>query len=560
MNQRPLYLSYAGTILLETPLLNKGNAFTKEERRQFNLTGLIPDIIETIDEQVQRAYEQLCSFETDMEKHIFLRNMQDTNETMYYRLIVEHMTEIMPLIYTPTVGAACQQFSRIYRRHRGLFISYTDRSQLDDMLQNATKHNVKIIVVTDGERILGLGDQGVGGMGIPIGKLSLYSACGGISPAYTLPITLDVGTNNQELINDPLYMGWRHERITGQEYDDFVDDFIKEVKNRWPDALVQFEDFAGHNANRLLERYQDQLCCFNDDIQGTASVTLGTLLAACRKKGEALKDQTITFCGAGSAGCGIAEQIVTQMVEEGLTEKEARSRVFMINSRGLVVESMSGLKDFQQKLAQADQVIKDWDITSGTASLEQTVAFSKTTVLIGVSAVGGLFTQTIIEQMAQNIEKPIILPLSNPTSKAEALPADILNWTKGKAIVATGSPFEPVTYEGEAFTISQCNNSYIFPGVGLGVIASEAKRVTHNMMMAASHALADFSAINTSAHGALLPDLNEIHSVSKYIAKHVFKQAIADNVAISVSDELIDEKIEENFWKPEYRAYKRTAL
>lgn len=559
MSKKPLYIQYAGPMLLETPLLNKGSAFTNEEREGFNLTGLLPDINETIEEQVARAYEQLIAFTTNIDKHIYLRNIQDTNETLYYRLVTEHLEEIMPLIYTPTVGQACQQFSRIYRRHRGLFISYRDRSRIGDMLQNATKRNIKVIVVTDGERILGLGDLGIGGMGIPIGKLALYSACGGISPAYTLPITLDVGTNNQALIDDPMYMGAKHERITGQEYDNFIEQFMNEVTERWPNALIQFEDFAGHNANRLLDRYRDTACSFNDDIQGTAAVTVGTLLAACKAKGEQLKDQTITFCGAGSAGCGIAEQIVAQMVSEGLSDQQARKRIFMINSRGLVVGSMSGLKDFQLRLCQSDETITEWGVSGETATLAETVALSKSTILVGVSAVGGLFTKEIVEQMQANTERPIILPLSNPTSKVEALPEDILTWTNGNAIVATGSPFTPVELNGKSYPISQCNNSYIFPGVGLAVVASKAARVTDNMLMTSSYALAEYSATHSN-NGELLPDLNDIRKVSKFIAKQVYKQAIEDGMTPEVSDEVIDKAIEKNFWEPVYRSYKRVAF
>lgn len=550
----------AGPALLETPLLNKGNAFSKQERQDFNLTGLLPDIIETIDEQKDRAYHQLSAFTNNMDKHIYLRNIQDTNETLYFRLITEHLEEIMPLIYTPTVGEACQQFSRIYRRHRGLFISYTDRDNIDDMLQNATKQNVKVIVVTDGERILGLGDQGIGGMGIPIGKLALYSSCGGISPAYTLPITLDVGTNNEDLINDPMYMGWRHERITGKEYDNFVKVFIDALKQRWPNALLQFEDFAGHNANRLLDKYRDQLCCFNDDIQGTAAVTVGTLLAACKSKGESLKDQVITFCGAGSAGCGIAEQIVAQMVAEGLSDGEARQRIFMINSRGLVIDSMDRLQGFQLRLAQPSTTISKWGISNPTASLAETIANTQSTILIGVSAVANLFTEELITHMQANTERPIILPLSNPTSKIEALPADIIRWTDGKAIVATGSPFDPVDYKGQTYPIAQCNNSYIFPGVGLGVVASKAKRVTDNMLMRSSYALAEYAAVHDHNSSQLLPDLNDIRDVSKYIAQEVFKQAIEDGVAPENTEQRIKQKVEENFWSPEYRHYRRTAF
>jgi len=560
MKKKPLYIQYAGSTLLETPLLNKGSAFTKEERASFNLSGLLPEITETIEEQTARAYQQLTSFTADIDKHIYLRNIQDTNETLYYRLITENLNEVMPLIYTPTVGEACQQFSRIYRRHRGLFLSYNDRNNIDDMLQNATKRNIKVIVVTDGERILGLGDLGIGGMGIPIGKLALYSACGGISPAYTLPITLDVGTNNQALIDDPMYMGAKHPRITGQEYDDFVEQFMQSVQSRWPDALIQFEDFAGHNANRLLERYRNTACSFNDDIQGTAAVTVGTLLAACKAKGEQLKDQVVTFCGAGSAGCGIAEQIVAQMVSEGLNDMQARKRIFMINSRGLVIGSMTGLKDFQLRLCQSDERLTEWSVSGDTATLAETVELSKSTVIVGVSTVAGLFTKEIVEQMQANTSKPIILPLSNPTSKVEAVPADILKWTNGNAIVATGSPFEPVELKGKTYVISQCNNSYIFPGVGLGVVSSKATRVTDNMLMASSYALAEYSAVHNSGSAELLPDLNDIRDVSKYIAKMVYKQAIIDGVTPEVSDEDIGKAIDRNFWRPSYRPYRRNSL
>lgn len=352
-SKRPLYIPYSGPALLETPLLNKGSAFTDEERSNFNLHGLLPEAIETIEEQAERAYKQFLGFKTDIDRHIYLRNIQDTNETLFYRLIDSHLSEIMPVIYTPTVGEACEHFSDIYRRHRGLFISYPNKDNIDDMLQNATKQNVKVIVVTDGERILGLGDQGIGGMGIPIGKLSLYCACGGISPAYTLPVVLDVGTNNQQCLNDPLYMGWRHPRITGDEYYEFVDAFINAVKRRWPNVLLQFEDFAQKNAMPLLTRYRDELCCFNDDIQGTAAVTLGSLIAASRAANSQLKDQTVAFLGAGSAGCGIAEQIIAQMIAEGLSEAEARERIFMVDRFGLLTDQMPTLLDLRLSLCKS---------------------------------------------------------------------------------------------------------------------------------------------------------------------------------------------------------------
>ncbi|CDG21924.1 NAD-dependent malic enzyme [Xenorhabdus poinarii G6] len=559
-NKRPLYIPYAGPILLEFPLLNKGSAFTEEERSHFNLHGLLPQTVETIEEQAERAYRQYCDFKKDADKHIYLRNIQDTNETLFYRLLDAHLSEMMPIIYTPTVGEACEHFSDIYRRARGLFISYPNRAYIDDMLQNATKQNVKVIVVTDGERILGLGDQGIGGMGIPIGKLSLYTSCGGISPAYTLPVVLDVGTNNPQRLNDPLYMGWRHPRITGKEYDEFVDEFIQAVKRRWPNVLLQFEDFAQNNAMPLLTRYRDELCCFNDDIQGTASVALGSLIAASRAAGRQLKDQTVTFLGAGSAGCGIAEQIIAQMKSEGLSDEQARARVFMVDRFGLLTDKQPNLLDFQSALVQKSSALQSWDVTNDSLSLMDVVRNAKPTVLIGVSGQSGLFTEEIIREMHQHCERPIVMPLSNPTSRVEARPEDIIKWTEGKALVATGSPFAPVKYNGQEYPIAQCNNAYIFPGIGLGVIAAGAKRVTEDMLMAASRTLADCSPLAQTGSGPLLPLIDDIQDVSRSIAKEVAKKAQIQGVAIVTSEDALDEAIERNFWKPEYRVYKRTSF
>lgn len=557
--KRPLYIPYAGNTLLELPLLNKGSAFSEDERTRFNLHGLIPHVIETIEEQSQRSYQQYSAFNSDINKHIYLRNIQDTNETLFFRLIEDHLSEMMPIIYTPTVGEACQRFSDIYRRHRGVFISYPDRDHIDDILQNVNRKNVKVIVITDGERILGLGDQGIGGMGIPIGKLSLYTACGGISPAYTLPITIDVGTNSQQLLNDPIYMGWRQPRITGDEYYEFVDHIIRGIRRRWPKALIQFEDFAQKNALPLLNKYRDKICCFNDDIQGTAAVSVGSLIAASRAAGKALKDQTITFLGAGSAGCGIAEQIVAQMVAEGLTDEEARERIFMVDRFGLITDNQPNVLDFQKKLAQKASVVESWD-TTDVISLLDVVQNAKPTVLIGVSGQPGLFTEEIIRTMNTHCERPIVLPLSNPTSRAEAVPADIVQWTEGKALIATGSPFAPVNYQGKLHNIAQCNNSYIFPGIGLGIIASGATRVTDSMLMASSTALADCSPLLHDTQGDLLPDVNDIKAVSKVIAFEVAKAAIAAGVAPEISDELLQKNIQDNFWTPEYRQYKRVPF
>ncbi|GLR28222.1 NAD-dependent malic enzyme [Psychrobacter pacificensis] len=558
-NKRPLYIPVAGPALLETPLLNKGSAFSAEERNSFNLTGLLPHNIETIEEQSLRAYHQLRSFTSDMDKHIYLRNIQDTNETLFYRLVEQHIEEIMPLIYTPTVGQACEKFSQIYRRKRGLFVSYAERHQIDDILQNATKQNVKVIVVTDGERILGLGDQGIGGMGIPIGKLSLYTACGGISPAYCLPILLDVGTNNQQLLDDPMYMGWRNPRISGDEYNEFVDLFIQAVKRRWPEALLQFEDFAQENATPLLNKYRDQLCCFNDDIQGTAAVSVGTLIAACLNKGQKLSEQKIAFLGAGSAGCGIAEHIVRQMQREGLTEAQARSQVFMVDRYGLLTDSMTELQKFQVPLVQKESDIAHWD-KSNKLGLAQVVQQGGVTVLFGVSGQKGLFTQEVIEALCANTEHPIVLPLSNPTTRVEATPQEVMNWSRGKAIIATGSPFPPTTFNGQTFEVSQCNNSYIFPGIGLGVLAAQATSISDNMLMAASQALADISMEYQKAPGAILPPIKVIREISEKIAYAVAVQAVEDKLALPDTAENLQRRIEANFWLPEYRHYRRTSF
>ena len=557
--QRPLYIPFAGPALLETPLLNKGSAFPQDERDSFNLTGLLPHNIESIEEQSNRAHQQLSSYNSDIDKHIYLRNIQDTNETLFHHLIENHLEEIMPLIYTPTVGAACEQFSKIYRRNRGLFISYPERHKIDDMLQNATKQNVKVIVVTDGERILGLGDQGIGGMGIPIGKLALYTACGGISPAYCLPILLDVGTNNSHLLDDPMYMGWRHSRINGDQYNEFVDLFIQAVKRRWPEVLLQFEDFAQTNATPLLTKYRDELCCFNDDIQGTAAVSVGTLIAACQNKNEKLSEQCVAFLGAGSAGCGIAEHIVRQMQREGLSEQQARARVFMVDRYGLLTDEMPNLQSFQRPLTQNSENLIGWDKTQ-PLSLEQVVREGKISVLIGVSGQPGLFTQEIIESLCKNSVQPIVLPLSNPTSRVEATPQDITNWSQGKAVVATGSPFPPSNYEGQQLEVSQCNNSYIFPGIGLGVLAARATSISDNMLMAASQALADASMQYDKTPGALLPALSEIKPISKSIAYAVAQQAIEDGLAPPIFEETMQRRLFENFWTPKYRDYRRTSF
>ncbi|WP_426359987.1 NAD-dependent malic enzyme [Pseudocolwellia sp. HL-MZ19] len=557
--KHPLYIPFSGPSLLETPLLNKGSAFSSEERANFNLTGLLPPRYETIDEQVERAYMQYKSFDEDLNKHIYLRAIHDNNETLFYKLVQAHLAEMMPIIYTPTVGDACEQFSDIYRSSRGLFISYEERHSMDDILRNATKNKVKVIVVTDGERILGLGDQGIGGMGIPIGKLSLYTACGGISPAYTLPVMLDVGTNNEKLLADPMYMGRRHKRIGQEEYNEFVDMFITAVKRRWPRVLLQFEDFAQPNATPLLNKYRDEICCFNDDIQGTACVTVGSLLAACRAKGAKLSEQNVVFVGSGSAGCGIAEQIITQMISEGASPEQARSQIYMIDRSGLLIEGMEGLRDFQSKLCQSLSNIADWDTSGTSPTLLEVVNNAQPDILIGVSGVAGLFTEEVIRAMKSHCALPIVFPLSNPIKQVEAKPDDVIEWCNGEVIIATGSPFKPVHFQGKTFPIPQCNNSYIFPGLGLGVVAANINRITDEMLMVASEMLASESPLANTGKGELLPPLTSIAQLSKKIAFAVAKVAYEQGLALEISDEMLLAKIDRNFWNPEYRQYKRIS-
>lgn len=545
-----------GLALLGEPILNKGTAFTVEEREKFGLLGLLPPHVETLQEQTDRAYEALKAKDTDLERHIYLRALQDTNEVLFYSLVISHVAEMMPLIYTPVVGEACEKFSEIYRRPRGLFISYPHRHEIDNILDNAINETVKAIVVTDGERILGLGDQGTGGMGIPIGKLALYTAAGGVDPSVTLPVILDVGTNNEERLKDPLYIGWREKRISGDDYFEFVDLFIQAVKRKWPNVLLQFEDFAQPHAEPLLMKYRDELCTYNDDIQGTAAVAAGTLLAACKMLDKPLSEHHIAFLGAGSAGAGIAEQLIRIMMDEGLSDAEARERIYMVDRYGLLHSEMDGLMAFQKRLVQDHAAVASWSSSDdGSVSLLDVVKNGMPGILIGVSGQHGLFSEQIIREMAKNTDRPIIFPLSNPTSKAEAVPADILEWTDGKALIGTGSPFEPVTYKGKVHHIAQSNNTYIFPGVGLGVLAAEATRVTDNMFMASSQALANLSPALKNPTAALLPPISSIRAVSKAVAFAVARQAVADKVAPNRSDEDLERCIDAAVWTPAYNKF-----
>ncbi|WP_257254881.1 MULTISPECIES: NAD-dependent malic enzyme [unclassified Endozoicomonas] len=551
LDSNSVHTGLSGRMLLENPLLNKGTAFTFEERSELDLHGLLPPRVETLEEQCRRAYKSFAIKPTPILKHIYLRSLQDTNETLFYALVQRHLQEMLPIIYTPVVGQACQRYSDLYRRPRGLYISYPERAQIDAMLANF-KRNIEVIVVTDGERILGLGDQGIGGMGICIGKLSLYSAVGGITPNLTLPITLDCGTNNKKLLEDPNYLGWRHERIGEDDYFEFVEMFIQALKRRWPSALLQFEDFAINHATPLLEKYRDELCTFNDDIQGTAGVTAATLMAAARAAGKSVEDLSVAFLGGGSAGCGIAEQIIRLMVGRGLSEEEARKRIYMVDRDGLVHDQMEGLRPFQQKLAHRFVDIENWS-AEGSISLADVVRIAKPDAIIGVSGQPGLFTREVIENMAVNHEQPIIFPLSNPISQVEALPEDIIKWTNGTALIATGSPFEPVRFNDRAYPIAQCNNIYIFPGLGLGVLASGAGRITDKMLDVAVETLALASPALVNREAPLLPLLDRIQHVTNDIALAVVLQAQKEGQAPVTELTDLEQKIRAKRWSPEYR-------
>ncbi|MDA3915298.1 NAD-dependent malic enzyme, partial [Oleiagrimonas sp.] len=459
-----------GVDLLTDPLLNKGTAFSDHERDLFMLHGLLPPHHGTLDDQIERRLDAVHELQDDFQKYLQLRGLQDANETLFYALLERNLKQMLPIVYTPTVGVGCEKFSRHWHHPRGLFVSYPHRDRLEAVLQHPRFDKVRVIVVSDGERILGLGDQGAGGMGIPIGKLSLYTACAGIDPATTLPILLDTGTDNRDRLDDPEYIGWRHGRIRGKDYDDFVDAFVAAVNKRWPHVLLQFEDFARPNALRLLKRYRDQLCTFNDDVQGTAAVAAGTLLAAARATGSKLKDQTVVIFGAGSAGCGIARLLMHMMVEEGLSGEDARQRFYALDKQGLLLEDDKELETFQKPFARSRSEVEDWqDIDGERIDLMDVVRHVGPTVLLGVSGQGGAFSESVVRCMAEQVSQPIILPLSNPESDCEAAPADVMGWTEGRALIGTGSPFDPIEVDGHTFTVDQVNNTYIFPGLGLGV-------------------------------------------------------------------------------------------
>src|SRR5580693_1045572 len=544
-------MSEEGQARLFDALTTKGTAFTVEERRRFGLLGLLPPAVKTLDEQAAHCWHEFSTRRDDLDKHIYLRALQDRNETLFYRVLRDHIPESLPIVYTPTVGEACQRFSEIYRRPRGLFVSYPDRDRLDEVLENRPQCDVDVIVVTDGQRILGLGDQGIGGMGIPIGKLSLYTLIGGIDPARTLPIVLDVGTDNVELLDDPQYLGWRHRRIGDDDYRAFVDEFVATVHEQLPDVLLQWEDFATVHAQPILARYRDKLLTFNDDIQGTAAVTVGALHGAAKVAGRPLSQQQIVMLGAGSAGIGVLDMIRREMVTEGLSEQAALERIWIVDVVGLLTDDRTDLSDAQREFAQPANRVAGWGL-SGPAQLSDVVHQVDVGVLLGLSTAAGAFTEDIVRELAGKTERPIIFPLSNPTSRAEAHPAELDQWTDGRALIATGSPFAPIQRNGVEHVVAQCNNVYIFPAMGLAVTTAQATRVTDDMMRVAAATLGEASPALADANQSLLPAWSDVPDVAVRIAHAVAVQAVADGVAPKRSDDELAERIAQVRWMPAY--------
>jgi malic enzyme len=541
-----------GRALLSHPMYNKGTSFPAEERRAFGLEGLLPTVVSDPDMQLERAYKNIIRKEDSLERYIGLASLQDRNETLYYKLVLNHVEEFAPIIYTPTVGLACQKFSRIFRRGRGMFLTPDDQGRFEEILGNATYEDVRLIVVTDGERILGLGDQGAGGMGIPIGKLALYTVAAGIHPSQTLPITLDVGTDNQELLDDELYVGWRNKRLRGDRYHAIVDEFVTAVKKRFPNALLQWEDFKKANAFDLLDKYKADLLSFNDDIQGTASVALAGVLAACRQKEEPFKDQRVVILGAGAAGIGIGRQIRDAFHRAGVTGDDLTKKVAILDSKGLLLESQTYRDTYKTEFTWPDALAESIGLSVESRDFMAVVKAMKPTVLIGTSGQPNVFSEDIIKEMAKHCERPAVFPFSNPTSKCEGKPVDVLGWTEGKALMATGSPFEPVEVAGKTIRIGQGNNVFIFPGVGLGALAAKSSQVTESMFTVAAETLAKLVSQEDLDAGTLFPRLGELRALTRAIGIAVAKEAMAAGVAEHHGDDWIADAVDSMMWTPEY--------
>lgn len=549
--------SLSGNNLLSAPKLNKGGAFTQEEREAFGLTGLLPHQVETLNQQVARMYMQYHEHHTNLGRNIYLNVLHDYNETLFYKLVSEHLEEMLPIIYTPTVGEAVQRFSLEHRKARGLYINYTDRDRIDEVLDNRVTPEVDLTVVTDGEAVLGIGDQGIGGINISSAKLMVYTLCGGINPHRVLPIQLDVGTNNPHLLNDPMYLGWRHERITGQAYDDFIDAFVTAITKKFPSIFLHWEDFGRDNARRILSRYQNKICTFNGDMQGTGVIALASVLAGVIASGKPLREHRIVIFGAGTAGVGIADQIYGALRREGLSNEEAYARFWLIDKQGLLTEDVS-LLPFQQPYARSTEDVQGWELRDAQRiALADVIHNVKPTILIGSSTMTGAFNESLVKFMAEHVERPIIMPLSNPTSLAEAKPEDLLKWTKGKAIIATGSPFPEVNYDGKWYRIAQSNNAFAFPGIGLGALAAKAKQVSDDMLWAATIALSECSPVHQDKLGPLLPKLSETQRVSVNVALAVANQARKEGLARISDDVNLLDRIKKMTWQPAYYPYKK---
>jgi malate dehydrogenase (oxaloacetate-decarboxylating)(NADP+) len=533
----------SGYDLLHDPRRNKGTAFTEEERSRYRLHGLLPGEVETMETQLLRIKEQVDHFAYPINKYVYLLQLLDNNETLFYKTIMSDPVKYMPLVYTPTVGDACMQFGHILRRPRGMYISYKDKDRIKEILWNWPEENVRVAVVTDGERILGLGDLGISGMGIPIGKLCLYTACAGVPPEYTMPVTLDVGTNNKNLLNDPLYSGIKERRITGKEYDDFIEAFVSALNEVYPKICIQWEDFAGPNAIRILEKYRDRVCTFNDDIQGTASVIAGGLLTACRFSGTPLKDHRFLFLGAGAAAVGIADLLAKVMIKEGESAEDAYSHSWLFDRKGLVVRSRTDLADYKIPFAREGKEISDF-----TEAINEI----KPTAIIGVSTIRGAFSREVIETISGMNERPIIFPCSNPTSHSECTADEAIRWSKGKVIFASGSPFDPVVYQGKKYYPSQGNNVYIFPAVALAIFATEAKRVTDGMFIEASYALAEQTTAEDLEKGLIFQPMSNILEVATKIAVRVAKYVFENNLARVPEPECLEKFIKSKMYRPEY--------
>lgn len=549
--------SISGKLLLNTAALNKETAFTETERSEFGLLGKLPAQVETLEEQAQRAYWQFQSYATMLQKHIYLNNLHDKNQVLFYKLVSDHLVEMLPCIYTPIVGMAVKEYSREFRQARGLYIAYPYRDKIDEILDNRSHPEIDIIVVTDGEGVLGIGDQGIGGMDIPIAKLMVYTLCAGINPLRTLPILLDVGTDNKELLSDPVYLGLRHNRIRGAEFDAFIDQFVTAVQNKFPDVFLHWEDFGRSTARHILDRYKNKLCTFNDDIQGTGAVTLAAILAAVKATGSTITQQRVVIFGAGTAGTGISDQICAAMMRAGLTAEEAHQRFWLVDRPGLLISNMTDLTPAQIPYTRKPEDVAHWQVFSPTGiNLHDTIRHVQPTILIGCSAQGGAFKQEIIAELIKYHPHPIIFPLSNPTEHAEATPADILQWTEGKALVATGSPFEDVNFNGQTIKIGQCNNALVFPGIGLGVLAVKAKRLTDDMIWAATQTLVESAPVLKDMHAPILPLMQDARIVARKIALAVARQAQQEGLAqIEVTD--LENRIDDLMWQPHYVPLKR---